>query len=507
MRRIDGRELIARLSTFISDSGLRASSFRGGAILGVSGGFESAARLARNVIFARLLAPQLFGLMAVVLSFSGLLESLTEAGVRYAIIQNPRGNERAYLNIAWWFSSVRGLLLYSVAFAAAPLVARFYDNYELTWLIRVSCSAILFNGCLSVALFADMKGMEFKSWALACNGGSIISLAATVLFAFYYPTVWALVFGLVSDAAIRCIMSYVVRPFMPRWKFAKDDLAALLKYSRGFVGLPILYAVSRTADVFTLAKVASPGLVGIYSLASSLVRAPQDLVNRVVAQVALPALSAVQDDKPKLRKAVLQGVSLLASLAFPAIAFAWLYGGFLLRIVYGPRYAAAGIPFAILFTAAAIEITTVPIATLYFATGKPGLHRLFSLVRAAVLIISIAPACYLFGWNGAAFSVLLATAGGYAVQALRIRSIINIRTSEIVKSLGKPLIRTVAAFPVWLAGDGLFPGTNLKMRVTVAGLGLLIAYGLTAWPYLGRKGSYNSGDTPVMERGRKASGE
>ncbi len=57
---------------------------------------------------------------------------------RYAIIQNPKGDDRAYLNAAWWFSVVRGIALYTIAFAAAPFVARFYGNPELTALVRVT---------------------------------------------------------------------------------------------------------------------------------------------------------------------------------------------------------------------------------------------------------------------------------------------------------------------------------------------------------------------------------
>ena len=440
------------------------------------------------MVLTRVLAPELFGLMALVVGFSSILESLTEAGVRYAIIQNPRGGERAYLTVAFWFSCARGLLLYLAAFMCAPLVSRFYGNHEITLLVRITCLSIVLNGCLNVALFARMKSMDFKSWALACNGGSILSVTATVLLAFLVPSVWVIVFGIVSDAAIRCILSYLVCPFAPGLKLGKEEFRALLRYSRGFAGLPILFALSRNVDIFVLAKVIPSSSMGIYSLCSSLVRAPQSFLNGLVAQVALPALSAVQEDEHKSRKAIVQGTSLLACIALPALAFVCVYATSILGVIYGTRYAAAGIPFAFLFTAAAAETITLPITTLYFSAGRPELERLFLMVRAGVLIVLIVPGSLFFGWNGAAFSVLVATIIACGVQTARLRSISNIGVGDFLKALRTALFPTALALSICLIGETAFGQTGLIIRAFFAAGGLVFAYGVTAYSVVSFKG-------------------
>jgi len=469
--------MIDKIIKILNDKGVRGSAFRGGAILGLGGTLEHLARLARNVILARLLAPESFGVMAIVLSIGGLLESFTEVGVRYAVVQNPRGGESAYLNAAWWFSFFRGCCLYCVAFLLAPFIAEFYSAPELKSLIRVSCLSILFNAGLNVALIAKMKNMEFKSWALACNGGSLVALTATILLAFRMPTVWVLVFGTVADSAMRCILSYIVCPFAPRFRIDREEIKALYRFSRGFAGLPILYAVSRSADVFVLGKIVAASLVGVYSLSSSLARTPLDFFKGIVGQVTMPLLSSVQDDKLKQQTAICQGVSLLASCLFPAATFVWIYGGSLLEILYGRQYAAANFPLAVLFTAGVIEITTIPIATLYFAIGQPKLHRMFTMIRAAVLLVLIVPACMLFGWNGAASSVFLASLIGYVFQSRKICTMIGIKISELGKTILLPLMCAIAPLPVWLLGEKLIP-VSVTMRGILACIGLLLAYSL-----------------------------
>lgn len=460
-----------RLTRILNDKGLRGSVFRGGAILALGGALEQATRMIRNVVLARLLAPESFGLMAIVIGVIGLLDSLTEVGVRQAIIQNPRGSDREYLNVAWWFSFLRGLALYSVAFLLAPIAASFYENPELTLLIRVSCLGVFFNSCFNVALVSNLKSMEFKYWTFVCNGGGILAIIATILIAFYLPSVWVLVFGTVSEAAIRCILSYIFCPFAPQFKISKTELKSLFQFTSGMAGLPILYAASRSADIFVLGKVVPSILVGIYSLSSSLARSPLDFVKSVIAQVAMPSFSAIQKDKVRLQSAVYMGVSLLGSGIFPIIGFFWIYGGSLLHALYGREYSAAGVPAAILFMAGAIEITAIPIATVYFAVGKPQLHRMFSLVRTVALLITIAPACILYGWIGAASSVLFASLSGYMFQFYRLRLLIGIKISVIAKSLLIPCLISFFPLPVWLIGE-MYP--DMMHRLAFAAVGLII---------------------------------
>src|SRR5208282_2798151 len=81
---------------------LRAKAMRGGVWLGGGSIAEQASRFARNMILTRLLAPSAFGAMAIVMSSSAIVGALTEVGVKQAVIQNPRGGEKSYLNAGWW---------------------------------------------------------------------------------------------------------------------------------------------------------------------------------------------------------------------------------------------------------------------------------------------------------------------------------------------------------------------------------------------------------------------
>jgi O-antigen/teichoic acid export membrane protein len=119
-----GKIVLKVIEKLRNHPGLFGRMARGGAWLGLGSAGENALRFVRNMVLARLLAPEAFGVMAIVLSICSLFQVLTGLGIKESIVQNPRGAERSFLNGAWWISVVRGLLLYAVAFVASPWIMR-----------------------------------------------------------------------------------------------------------------------------------------------------------------------------------------------------------------------------------------------------------------------------------------------------------------------------------------------------------------------------------------------
>src|ERR1700733_15278262 len=106
--------------------GLRAKAVRGGMWLGGGTTGRQGTRLGREMVLTRLVAPRAFGTMAIVMSCSTLLGSLTDVGLKAAIVQNPRGAEDSYLNASWWMGMGRAICLYAIIFAMAPGFSRFF---------------------------------------------------------------------------------------------------------------------------------------------------------------------------------------------------------------------------------------------------------------------------------------------------------------------------------------------------------------------------------------------
>jgi len=283
-----------RVGRLLQSDGLRAKTMRGGAWLGIGSIAEQIVRFGRNILLARLLAPGAFGTMAIVLSSASLIDTLTDVGVRAAIIQNPRGAENNYLNASWWLGMLRAVFSYLVIFAASPWISRFYARADLTGLLRVALLGILFTAAMSPRSLLAQREMRLSRWALITNGGGICGVFVTISLSFWLRDVWALAIGYSSEQAFRCLLSYALCPGLPSIRCDLHAVRDLLKFSRGMFGLALLNLVIARADVFVLAKLYSSMALGFYTLAVTMVTTPSVFLTNILGQTLLPALSGVQ---------------------------------------------------------------------------------------------------------------------------------------------------------------------------------------------------------------------
>ncbi|TFG50309.1 MAG: hypothetical protein E4H40_01575 [Candidatus Brocadiia bacterium] len=391
-------------------------------------------RFIKSMLLARILAPDQIGLMALVWSFSMAFEALTEVGVKQSIIQNKQGAHADYLNVAWWMQMVRGLCLFGIAVFLAPWVSSFYEYPELLNLLRVSFIAIVLNGLVSPRIYVLEKEYQFGRAVLLIQGSAILSAIITICLALVMRNVWALVIGCVIEKAFLAVFSFLLVPFLPRFRFDRKSLSELLKFSRGIVGLPILTAISFQAPTLILGKVISSYQLGLYSLASLLSYIPTDLYSRIITPILLPAFSEKQDDKRALCRGLLRTTRYTAFLIVPLIAFMVCFSRELLGIVYGSQYVAMAVPFTILCLEILARSEASVFTGMYMAVGKPHLQRRFSTVRAVIITMFIYPAAVYFGPIGAVIVIVL---GNYLVllqQVLKARKVFDLKLSRYMRS-------------------------------------------------------------------------
>ena len=361
--------VVATAKRILLGEGLRAKATRGGIWLGAGSAAEQASRFARNMLLTRLLAPSAFGTMAIVLSSSSVVASLTDVGVRAAIVQNPRGGEESYLNAGWWLGMGRAICVYLTLFAAAPWISRFYANPDLCALLRVTLLGALLDGALSPRATQVQKEMKLGRWAAITNGGAICGVGLTVLLSFILRDVWALAIGYCAENAFRCVLSYIVCPGLPSLPFDRQAVRELLKFSRGVFGLSFLNLLFSRADIFVLAKLYSSAALGVYTMAVLLVQTPSVFLISLLGQTLLPALAHVQTDSNRMNRILVEVTSWLILLGLPAVVVIGLCGPSALTVIYGVRYAAAAAPLTVACAVVFLNTLNSLITAVFYAGG------------------------------------------------------------------------------------------------------------------------------------------
>jgi O-antigen/teichoic acid export membrane protein len=478
-----GRGKLA-LSQLLARGTLRAKAIRGGAWLGAGSVVEQASRFARNMLLTRLLAPSAFGAMAIVMSSSSIIGALTEVGLKQAIIHNPRGAEKAYLNAGWWMGLGRAISAYVVIFALAPFVAHFYGITELSGLLRVALLGTLFDGAMSPHSILPQKEMKFGRWMAISNGGALCGITLTVILSFVMRDVWALAIGFSSENAFRCILSYIVCPGLPslRWDF--HAMRDLYGYSKDVFGLPILNLIFSRADIFVLGKLYSTTALGLYSMGVSLVLTPSIFVINVLAQILLPSFAHVQGDKERVNRILVEITSWLILLGLPGVVAIYLCGHSLLRVLYGVRYMAAAAPLAVAACVVFLNILNAAITCVFAGVGRPALHRRAVAASAVVILIVIYPACRLLGIVGGQVAALVAILASYLLQVMRMRGLTGLNMLRYGKAFAPALVVSGGVLGVGLGARALGLATRPLANIAFGVYACVIAYALCVPAFL-----------------------
>ena len=459
----------------LRSNSLKARSARGAMTLGIGTVAERGLRLVRNMILARLLAPGQFGVMAIVMTVSAALEAFTDVGVKQSVIHNKRGDEAEYLNVAWWFQVVRGVGLFAVAYILAPWISYFYESAELLPLMRFAFVAILFNGLISPRVHALEKNIQFGKWVFLFQGSGLLGTLVSLGLAFFVMrNVWALVIGFLAEAVFRCLFSFVLCPFLPRMHIDRENLGEVLKYARRMLGVPILAVIAFQMDVLVLGKVVSAEQVGLYWLGLQLALQLSMLFSKVVHPILLPAFAEKQDDKGAIRNAAMKITTWTAIFGIPMTTFLVVCAGSVLSVVYGSEYAAVAIPFALLCVYVLVRVQGSTLSQIYFAIGKPNLHRRFVMLRLAILACLMYPAVRQFGLAGSAAVVLLANSVGLCMQVVWMHRLIGLEFGRYAFCWVPGLrLAAIVLIPVLIAR--LFGNDMIVWNIIIGGLACLVA--------------------------------
>jgi len=478
------KAVISGLAAHLCGNTLKARCARSSVILGLGAFVAKFLGFGSKVVLTRLLVPQEMGLMVMILSLTGLFEVLTEIGIKQSVIQHKSGAEPEYLNTAWWFQSLRGIGLYAVAFIVAPWLCEFYfrsrpevltrySMEELRTLVRVAFLTILLNGFVSPKAYILEKTFRFGRAVIITQGGSILGTIVTIILAFVVRNVWAIVIGFAAAGFSRCLMSYILCPFVPRFAYHKESFQGLYRFARGMFGLPVLAYIAFSIDVLVAGKLVSTSLVGLYGMAVILAMTPWDLFAGMIGPVLLPAFAEKQDDRKALCKAILQIAKYTALLVIPPVALVVICSGTVLTIVYGAEYSAVAVPFGLLCVYIVLLTQGAVFTSMFFGIGQPAKNRAFVGLRALVLVALIYPGIKLFGLTGAAAAVVLASFVAICLQLTVVRKAIGLNILDYLNSWLPGLILAIPVLVLIIVARVLKPGCPMA-HLTVGALSCIV---------------------------------
>ena len=457
---------------------VRALAVRGSAWTVGGYGAAQLLRLVCNAVLAYLLAdngPRIFGLMGLVTVVMQGLEMFSDIGIGPSIVQNKRGDDRAFVNTAWTVQVVRGVVLWLVACAAAvPLGLLYYP--ELIELLPIAGLTAVLAGLNSTSLFTANRNLALGRLTVLNLISQAVAAASMIALASVYPSIWALVAGGLIGSATRMVLSHTLMPAAGnRLQWDPDAGRELLTFGRWiFVSTGVTF-LAMSVDRLLLGKLVEPEMFGIYVIAYSLATAPSQASAMLVNVVLFPALSMIhRTDPASLASKFHNARRLILWTGAVAVLGVVLLAEPFFRMIYGERYADAGWMARLMAVSVWFVVLQKSADRLLLAMGHSKALAGANCTAFAVACAVAVPGYYLYGLPGFILGYGAGAAAGYAVVALSLRRHgVPILARDIGLTCGLGAL-TFAAFAAAQWVEGRADGVTGQWLAAAAGAAMLL---------------------------------
>jgi len=367
-----------------------------------------AVALVKNIILARILSPDDFGLFGIALVVFSLLEAFSRSGFDVALIQKKE-DIRDYLDTAFVVNIGRGVVLFLLLFFSAPLVATFFKRAEIVGVVRAVSIVFLLNGFVNPGTIYFSRELEFKKQFQWDMSRSISDIVVSLSLVFFLRNVWVLVIGMTVSFFTRVAVSYFIHPYRPGFSFNPDYARSLFRFGKWVFGSGILvYLLTQGDDAF-VGKFLGVTALGFYRIAYRFSNLPATHITHVISRVTFPMYSKLQDDIPKLREAYLKVLQITAFLAFPLAGLIFILAPDFTRIFLGEKWLPMVPAMRVLCIFGVIRALSGAGGSVVLAIGKPKFTAYFTAIQLFILALIIYPLTIKYGILGTAIAVTLST--------------------------------------------------------------------------------------------------
>jgi O-antigen/teichoic acid export membrane protein len=422
-------------------------------------------RIVSTLVMTRLLAPEMFGVMAIATMVNVIASLLTDLGIKQNIVQSRRGEDPNFLNTAWTVQVVRGgivwaiALLVSVALYLAGAMGwtnadTVYGAPHLPWILAASSFSVVLAGFASTKAAVAERGFNQRKLIQIDLTTQTTSLAAMIVLGALTGSIWSLVAGQLIGTALGAVLTHTALPGHPNhFAWDQDALNEIVAFGKwifvsSFVGVFALYA-----DRLVLGGLVAASVLGQFAIATSITGAVQAVFTKLYGTVVMPALSeTARNNRPRLKE-VFYRLRVPTDLALLFCAgLLGATGKLVISVLYDQRYADAGWMVQIL-AASLVWVRYAATQELYLALGQSKYVAFMNFARLPAVFGALILG---FAWGGVEGAIWGFALHPLVIAAMSYRFNADLKINDFARDFG-----VLIAIPI---GYGLGLCVNLLIR-------------------------------------------
>lgn len=278
-----------------------------------------------SIVLARLLEPENYGVISIVMIFITFCDAIVSGGFGNAIVQKKDADELD-VNTMLCCSVATSFLLYLIIFCAAPFIADFYEMDIIRSILRVLGLRLLISGVNSIQRAWIQKRMLFKRFFISTSFGTIISAIVGIVMAYIGMGAWALVAQYLTNSFIDTTVLLITNDWKPRLQFSWVRAKNMLSYGWKVLVTTVVYTIEGDLRSLIIGKKFGSADLAYYDQGKKFPNLLVTNINTSISNVMFPVLSENQNDlirlKQMCRRAVRVGIFLLSPLLIGLIGVA-----------------------------------------------------------------------------------------------------------------------------------------------------------------------------------------
>lgn len=386
-----------------------------------------------QIVLARLLTPEDFGTIAILLVFINLAQVFVQSGFSTSLIQKKDADELDFSSV-FYSAFVLAIALYILIFVSAPTIANFYKNEDLLHLLRV-LALTLFPGAINSVQNAYIsKNMMFKKLFYSSLGAILISGISGIIAAVMGLGVWALVVqNLVNQISITLIMWFTVK-WRPLLKFSLTRVKKLFSFGWKLLISGLLDTLSTELRTLIIGRNYTSADLGYYNRGNQIPKMLVNSLNGSIQTVMLPTLSSLQDDENKVKYVVRRSIQTSSFVVLPMMVGLAAVAEPAILVVLGEKWLPA-VPFLQIFciSSALLPIHTANLQAIN-AMGRSDIFLKLEIIKKIMVFLILAVSVPL-GIYAMAYGQIISSIISVFVNAWPNKNLFNYSVKEQIADI------------------------------------------------------------------------
>lgn len=406
------------------------------ALLILSGNaFSSALSLIRNLLVARLLPVEDYGIAATFATAMAIVEMASALGLQQQLIQHRRGDDPDFQAALQGFALLRGLMNGLLLFLIAPLFAAFLEVPELVWAYQLLAIVPVLNSLTHFDIVRMNRQLRFLPAVVAGTLPTLVGLLLVWPLAYWLGDWRIMLYSIIAQATIGVVASHLLaeRPF--RLRFDRAVMAGSLRFGWPLMTNAVLMFLIFNAERLIIGREFGLAALGIFSMGMTLTLTPTLVLSKSIQSMFLPVLTNAVPEPARFQRRAIMASQLPLLFGAALVLGTVLLGESFVALVLGEHFAPLVPLLAPLAVIQAIRVLKIGPSTVALARAQTANAMIANSIRALLIPLG----WYLAHMSNDIMPLIYCAVVGEAAGAVVAYLLVSARAGVNLRPMAVPL--------------------------------------------------------------------